>query len=146
MAATSKKVPSRAAAVKAAGSSASTRKSALGSTLGPRVVAAPMKPLTESLTKTALVKHLADAAAVDVPSVKAVLAHLEATIVASLHKKGVGVFQWPGVFKATAVTVPARPARKGVNPFTKEEVVFAAKPASTRVRVRMLKKIQDAIK
>jgi hypothetical protein len=37
-------------------------------------------------------------------------------------------------------------ARKGVNPITKQQQVFAAKPASTRIRVRMLKKAQDAVK
>jgi len=34
------------------------------------------------------------------------------------------------------VRKPATKARKGVNPFTKEEVMFKAKPASTVVKVR----------
>jgi nucleoid DNA-binding protein len=141
----SKKPIASKTAAKASATKASAKRST-AATAGPRVVAAPMKPISESMTKTALVKHLAETAAVDVASVKAVLAHLEATMIASLHKKGAGVFTWPGVLKATAVAVPARPARKGVNPFTKEEVMFAAKPASSRVRVRILKKVQGAIK
>jgi hypothetical protein len=40
--------------------------------------------------------------------------------------------------------VPAKPSRKGINPFTKEPQVFAAKPASTKIKVRMLKKAKEA--
>ena len=50
----------------------------------------------------------------------------------------------PGVLKITAVNVPAKPKRKGINPFTKQETVFAAKPASTKLKVRPLKKLKDA--
>lgn len=112
----------------------------------PNVTPAPMKPIAKPLSKSGLVSHLAEVAAVEVKAVKAVLANLEATILASLSKKGARAFTWPGLLKATAVTVPAKPARKGVNPFTKQEQTFAAKPASTRIRVRMLKKAQDAVK
>ena len=42
------------------------------------------------------------------------------------------------------VKVPAKPKRTGVNPFTKETQVFAAKPASVKVKVRPLKKLKDA--
>ena len=44
----------------------------------------------------------------------------------------------------TSVKVAAKPKRKGINPFTKEEQWFAAKPASTKVKVRALKKLKDA--
>ncbi|HMS78014.1 MAG TPA: HU family DNA-binding protein [Burkholderiaceae bacterium] len=128
------KAPAKKAAPKAAKAAA------------PNVTPSAMKPITKPLTKSGLVAHLAEAAAVEVKAVKAVLANFEATILASLGKKGARMFTWPGLLKATAVTVPARPARKGINPFTKQEQMFAAKPASTRIRVRMLKKAQDAVK
>ena len=38
---------------------------------------------------------------------------------------------------------PARKARKGINPFTKEETVFKAKPASIAVKIRPLKKLKE---
>jgi hypothetical protein len=38
---------------------------------------------------------------------------------------------------------PAQKARKGIDPFTKQERMFAAKPASISVRVRPLKKLKD---
>merc|ERR1712217_770015 len=37
---------------------------------------------------------------------------------------------------------PATPARKGVNPFTKEPCVFQAKPASKTVRALPMKKLK----
>jgi nucleoid DNA-binding protein len=123
-----------------------TAKKAAAPKAAPNVAPAPMKPITKPLTKSGLIAHLAEVAAVEARAVKAVLVNLEATILASLNRKGARVFTWPGLFKATAVAVPAKPARKGINPFTKQEQTFPAKPASTRVRVRMLKKAQDAIK
>lgn len=62
----------------------------------------------------------------------------------SVSKKGVGQFVMPGMFKIIAMKVAAKPKRKGINPFTKEEVWFAAKPASTKLKVRPLKKLKDA--
>ena len=38
---------------------------------------------------------------------------------------------------------PARKARKGINPFTGEETMFKAKPASIAVKVRPLKKLKE---
>jgi DNA-binding protein HU-beta len=38
-----------------------------------------------------------------------------------------------------------RPARKGINPFTKQEQTFAAKPASKTVRARPVKAVKDAV-
>jgi nucleoid DNA-binding protein len=55
----------------------------------------------------------------------------------------VGEFTIPGVMKITTVKKPARKARKGINPFTGEETVFKAKPASTAVKVRPLKKLKE---
>jgi len=112
----------------------------------PNIKPAPMKPIAKPLTKQGLLAHVAEAAAVDLKATKAVLANLEATILASLHKKGAKGFVWPGLFKATLVSTPARPARKGINPFTKQEQMFAAKPASAKIRIRALKKANEAIK
>ena len=46
-------------------------------------------------------------------------------------------------FKVT--DVPAKPRRKGINPFTKEEQMFAAKPASVKVKVTTLKAFKDKV-
>jgi nucleoid DNA-binding protein len=106
--------------------------------------AAPVKPLGESLSTSGLIAHIAAQANVEAKAVKAVLAGLESAVLASVHKKGVGQFTLPGLFKINAVKVAAKPKRKGKNPFTGEEQVFAAKPATVKVKVRPLKKLKDA--
>jgi hypothetical protein len=40
---------------------------------------------------------------------------------------------------------PATKARKGINPFTKEETIFKAKPAHRVVKIRPLKGMKDMI-
>lgn len=110
----------------------------------PAATTPTIKPLKDTFTKASLVSHLAEQADVDAKSVKAVLLHLENTIVASLHKKGVGEFTLPGLFKVMSVKVPATKRRFGKNPFTGLEQWFEAKPATVRVKVRALKKVKDA--
>jgi nucleoid DNA-binding protein len=125
--ASAKKAPSRAMAKPAA-----------------KAAAAPMKPIKEMFGRTALVAHLAAEADTEPKVVKKVMAALEATMLASIHKKGAGGFTLPGLLKISAVQVPAKKKRRGIDPFTKEEREFAAKPASVKLRVRSLKKLKDA--
>ncbi len=103
-----------------------------------------LKPIKEALTKSGLIAHIAEVSEVATKDVRAVLAALEGAISGSVSKKGVGQFTLPGMMKITASKVPAKPKRKGINPFTKEEVWFAAKPASIKLKVRPLKKLKDA--
>lgn len=105
---------------------------------------AALKPIKDVLSKSALIAHLASHSGVEPRGVKAVLASLEATLAAALHKNGARIFMFPGVFKATAVAVAAKPKRKGKDPFTGEERMFAAKPASVKVKIRALKKLKNA--
>jgi nucleoid DNA-binding protein len=102
------------------------------------------KPIKEAMTKSGLIAHIAEASDVAAKDVRAVLAALEGAMHGSISKKGAGSFTLPGVLKITATKVPAKPKRKGINPFTKEEVWFAAKPATTKLKVRPLKKLKDA--
>ncbi|MCE2943926.1 MAG: HU family DNA-binding protein [Lysobacteraceae bacterium] len=108
--------------------------------------AAPAAPkaIKEALNKTGLVAHIAEASGVIAKDVRGVLAALESAIVGSLSKKGAGLFVLPGLLKITSVHVAAKPKRKGINPFTKEEQWFAAKPATTKVKVRPLRKLKSA--
>jgi nucleoid DNA-binding protein len=105
---------------------------------------AASKPIKEALSKSGLVAYIAESTSVAAKDVRAVLAGLESAVHASVSKKGAGAFTLPGLLKITAISVPAKPKRKGINPFTKEEVWFAAKPATVKVKVRALKKLKDA--
>ena len=105
--------------------------------------AAP-KPIKEALSKSGLVAHIAEATAVAAKDIRAVLAALEGAVHGSISKKGASFITLTGLLKISAVSVPAKPKRKGINPFTKEEQWFAAKPASVKVKVRPLKKLKDS--
>lgn len=108
-----------------------------------KTVAAP-KPIKDAMSKSGLVAHLAETTGLASKDVRGVLSALEGVVHASIHKKGAGTFTLPGLLKITAVNVPAKPKRKGINPFTKEEQWFAAKPATVKVKIRPLKKLKDA--
>ena len=120
-----------------------TKKAAPAKKTATKTAAAP-KPIKETMPKTGLVAHIAEVSAVAAKDVRAVMAALEGAIHGSVSKKGAGEFVLPGILKITSVKVAAKPKRKGINPFTKEEVWFAAKPASTKLKVRPLKKLKDA--
>ncbi len=48
--------------------------------------------------------------------------------------------------KVILVKKPAVKARKGINPFTKQEQMFKAKPARNVVKVRPPKSLKDMVK
>lgn len=110
--------------------------------------AAPKAPqsIKTVLTKSALVAHLAEAAQVAAKDARALLAALEDTMRVSISKKGPRTFLLPGLLKITVTSVAAKPARKGINPFTGEATTFKAKPATVKVKVRAMKKLKDAAK
>ena len=107
----------------------------------PKTAARPVKSV---LSKSALVQQLSGTSGAAAKDVRAVIAALEETIRASISRKGPRTFVLPGILKITAVAVPAKKARKGINPFTGEETIFKAKPATVKVKVRPMKKLKDA--
>jgi nucleoid DNA-binding protein len=97
------------------------------------------------LTKAGLIEALTELGdGISKKQVKGVIEAL-ATIGYKELKKS-GEFVLPGFSKFVVKKKPARAARKGINPFTKEPTTFAAKPASKVVRARPVKALKDAIK
>ena len=94
-------------------------------------------------TKTEIVAQMADEAGITKKQAGAAFAALQ-TISGKSLKKG-GAFMIPGFVKLKVVVKPATKARKGINPFTKEEMTFKAKPARKVVKVQALKTLKDAI-
>lgn len=97
----------------------------------------------ERYSKTQIVNHLAESTELSRKQVSAVLDELSSLIESHITKRGAGEFVLPGLMKIVTVKKPARKARKGINPFTGEETTFAAKPASTQVKIRPLKKMKE---
>jgi nucleoid DNA-binding protein len=106
--------------------------------------AAANKPIKQVLGKSGLVDYITGASEVMAKDVRSVLAALEGAVIGSVNRNGARTFILPGLLKITVASIPAKPKRKGINPFTKQEQWFAAKPASVRVKVRPLKKLKDA--
>lgn len=75
--------------------------------------------------------------------VKGVLESLAKVGYKELKKSG--VFLVPGFAKFVVVKKAATKARKGINPFTGEEVMFKAKPARNVVKIRPLKALKDMV-
>jgi nucleoid DNA-binding protein len=101
----------------------------------------------KAMSKTELVGKIAEQTELTRRDVNAVLESLSGQIERSLGRRGPGVFTLPGLVKIEKKRVPARKARKGVpNPFKPGELMdVAAKPASTKVKVRPLKSLKDMV-
>jgi nucleoid DNA-binding protein len=105
------------------------------------------KAAKKPLTKTELLTNIAEATELSKKEVAAVLENLAEEIRKSLSGRGAGAISIPGLIKIEKKKVPARPAKKGVpNPFKPGELMdVAAKPASTKVKVRALKNLKDMV-
>ncbi len=97
-------------------------------------------------TKSEILSNIAAKTDLSRKQVAAVFDALAGQIKSAIGRKGAGVFAMPGLFKITVVQKPAVPARMGINPFTKQEQMFAAKPARRVVKVRPLKALKDMAK
>lgn len=141
--AAAKKAPAAKAAPKAAAKKVAAPKAAAKKAPAAKAAPAVVKPIAERQNKTQILQQIADATELSKKQVQAVLDELTNVIEGHIKKKGVGEFVLPGLLKITTVKKPATKARKGINPFTGEEVMFKAKPASTSVKVRPLKKLKE---
>lgn len=102
-----------------------------------------IKAISERYSKTQIVTQIAENTELSKKEVQSVLEELTDIIEGHIKKRSCGEFVMPGLFKIVTVKKPARKARKGINPFTGEETMFAAKPASNAVKVRPLKKLKE---
>ncbi len=129
-----KKAPAKKAAKKAPAKKA------------PAKAAAPAKKvptIKDKMTKTQILATLSESTGLTKKQVGDVIDGLETLIEGSIKKRAIGEFTLPGLMKITTVKKPAVKARKGINPFTGEETMFKAKPASVAVKVRPLKKMKE---
>ena len=138
-AAAKKKAPAKKKA--AAKKAPAKRKVAAKKAAAPVKKAAPA--IKTKMTKSQIMASIADSTGLTKKQVGSVTEAYDELIERSLRKRGIGEFTIPGMMKITTVKKPAKKARKGINPFTKEEQMFKAKPASIAVKVRPLKKMKE---
>src|SRR5580692_11514353 len=97
----------------------------------------------DPLTKGGIIKALTDITCLPKKDIVASLEALTKVIELHVKSRGPGKFVMPGLLKITVVKKSARPARKGINPFTGEEVMFKAKPAHKVIKIKALKKLKE---
>jgi len=105
-----------------------------------------MAKSAKSATKSEILTNIAKATKLSRKQVASVFDALSSQIKAAVGKKGSGVFALPGLLKIMVILKPATPQRKGINPFTKQEQIFKAKPARKVIKVRPLKALKDMAK
>ncbi len=97
-------------------------------------------------TKSEIYTTIADDTGLTKKDVAAVFESLSGQIKKNLGGRGgPGIFTVPGLLKMRVVKKAATKARKGINPFTGEEMMFKAKPASKTVKVAALKGLKDMV-
>jgi nucleoid DNA-binding protein len=106
-----------------------------------RTASSASKPRTKSDVFT----FLAEDAGVTRRQVSAMFDGLSGLIKRDLSTRGPGMFTLPGLMKITVQKKPATKARRGINPFTGEEMMFKAKPARKVVKVRPLKRLKEMV-
>lgn len=96
-------------------------------------------------SKSEIMASIADKTELSRKEVSSVFDALADLIQDNLKPRGPGQFSVPGLMKITVTKKAATKARKGINPFTGEETMFKAKPASKVVKVRPLKNLKDMV-
>jgi len=99
--------------------------------------------IQSKMTKSQILTEIAENTQISKKDVAAVLGELDLLIERHVKKRSCGEFLLPGLLKIVTVKKPAVKARKGINPFTGEEMMFKAKKATTVIKVRALKKLKE---
>lgn len=97
------------------------------------------------MTKSQIVGEISEKTGLAKKEVSAVFEGLRDLVKRELGKKGPGEFVIPDLLKLRIRNVPAKKERRGIDPFTKQERLFPAKPAQRKVRATALKKLKDLI-
>jgi nucleoid DNA-binding protein len=97
-------------------------------------------------TKSEILGSIAETTELSRKQVAAVFEALSGLIQKNVSKKGPGMFVVPGLMKIVVIQKPAVKAHKGINPFTKQEQMFKAKPARRVIKVRPMKALKDMAK
>ncbi len=133
----------KAPAKKVAAKKAPAKKVAAKKAPVAKTPAKKMTAVADRYNKTQILTEIADNTELTKKQVQSVLDELSDVIERHVKKRAVGEFVLPGLLKISAVKKPAKKARKGINPFTGEETMFKAKPASIALKIRPLKKLKE---
>jgi nucleoid DNA-binding protein len=97
------------------------------------------------MNKTEIVTALCEATGLTKQQVSEVFDELAGLIKKNLDVQGPGVFSIPDLLQIKVVRKPATEEHKGINPFTKQEMVVKAKPARNLIRIVPLKGLKAMV-
>lgn len=110
-----------------------------------KMTAKKMPTVKDPMSKSGMIKTITDVTCLSKKDVVAVLDCLTQVIEKHVKSGGPGIFVMPGLMKISVVKKPARAARKGINPFTGEEIMIKARPAYKAVKIKALKKLKEMV-
>ncbi len=96
-------------------------------------------------TKSQILGDIGDQTGLTKKEVASVFEEMATLIKKDLGRRGPGTFTVPGLMKIRVVRKPATKARRGINPFTGEEMMFKARPARNVVKCLALKGLKDLV-
>jgi nucleoid DNA-binding protein len=96
------------------------------------------------LSKSEIAAHLSETTGLSKAQISTVFDSLYELVGKQLND-GPGIFTLPGLLKIKVVRKAAIPERTGVNPFTKQETVFKAKPARNVIKLQALKNLKQMV-
>ena len=99
----------------------------------------------KKMSKSQFVTTLAEKSGINKKQALTVLETINAMVAQQLGKQGPGEVLIPGLLKLNVIVKPATSQHEGVNPFTKEPMIYKAKAARKVIKVRPLKALKDAI-
>jgi nucleoid DNA-binding protein len=97
------------------------------------------------LNKSQFVTALSEESGLTKKQATSALDSLNKIVTEQLGKRGPGEVLIPSLLKLMVVDKPAVRQHKGVNPFTKEPMIYKAKAASKIIKVRTLKALKDSV-
>jgi nucleoid DNA-binding protein len=99
----------------------------------------------KAMSKSEITAALSESTGLTKAQVSSVFESLATLVGKNLGPGGPGIFALPGLLKIKVLRKPATPARTGINPFTKQETVFKAKPARNVVKLQALKSLKAMV-
>ena len=97
------------------------------------------------MSKTQFVTTLAEKSGLNKKQASSALETINSMIAHELGTQGPGEVLIPGLLKLNVIEKPATRKHEGVNPFTKEPMIYKAKAAHKVIKVRLLKALKDAV-
>ncbi len=102
-----------------------------------------MATTAKRMSKAQVIAELVEKTGLGKKDVQNVFDQLLAIIERELGKDGPGEIVVPDLVKLRVKVVPGRPEHVGLDPFTKQERTFPARPEARKVRASVAKRLKD---